>query len=113
MDGHARLFRRALDDDLRHAGLLQPVMQILAQPQILVEQRTVVLVGKPAGIPGPVDADAQADRIDLLTHYFVSSRSRTIKVILLNGFSMRPARPRARAWKRFITKLRPTVASAT
>jgi hypothetical protein len=34
-------------------------------------------------------------------------------VISLNGFSMREARPRARAEKRFITRFLPTKASAT
>src|SRR6267142_1369604 len=42
-----------------------------------------------------------------------SARSRTTTVRLLKYFSTRPARPRPRAWKRFITKARPTVASLT
>src|SRR5713101_150434 len=42
-----------------------------------------------------------------------SARSRTMTVRLLKYFSTRPARPRPRAWKRFIAKARPTVASLT
>ena len=61
------------------------------------------LVGVPARIPGAVDAEAQTDRIDLLTHYAVSSTWRTTIVRCENGFSIRAARPRPRAMKRFMT----------
>src|SRR5262245_47571579 len=44
---------------------------------------------------------------------FSSRFSSTTIVTCANGFSMRAPRPRARAWKRFITRLRPTEASVT
>ena len=72
-----------------------------------MQQAGVVLGREPARIPGPVDADPKADRIDFLTHYAVS-RSRTMTVRFDQSFSMRDARPRARAWNRFMTICRPT-----
>ena len=39
--------------------------------ELLVQQIGVVAVGVPAGIPGPVDAEPQSDRIDLLTHHIL------------------------------------------
>src|SRR3546814_3706791 len=62
-----------------------------------MQQVRIGVVGKPAGIPGAVDSQPQADRIDFLTHYAVSSRSRTTTVRRLHGFTILPARPRARA----------------
>src|SRR3546814_5659867 len=85
-----RLLRRALDHHAADAGLAEPLEQVLAQTQILMELLAIVLAGEPARIPGPVDAQAKTDRIDLLTHQFDSSaasaRSRTMTVRLLNGF---------------------------
>src|SRR3546814_13837492 len=85
--------------------------------QILMELLAIVLAGEPARIPGPVDAQAQTDRIDLLTHQFDSSaasaRSRTMTVRLLKGFSHGAPRPRARACERRTPHARPTVAPAT
>src|SRR5690606_10939251 len=74
VDRHAALTVRTLDDDLRDRGLLQVIHQRGADLQVFLEQRAVVgLVGKPAAIPGAVDPEAEADRVDLLTHYTVSS----------------------------------------
>src|SRR4051812_7406406 len=117
VDGDAGLLRRALDDDLRDAGLSEARAQVFLQLQILMEELRVIAAGEPAAVPGPVDTDPQADRIDLLTHYFDSSaasaRSRTITVRVLHFFSIRTPRPLARAAKRFSLKLPPTKASAT
>ena len=44
------------------------VHQIVAQLQILMKQLGVVAVGVPTAVPRAVDADAKADRIDLLAH---------------------------------------------
>src|SRR5215475_2665872 len=68
VNGDARLLGRPLDDDAADAGLRQALLQIVPQTQVLVQHAGIVLVGVPARIPGAVDADAQADRIDLLTH---------------------------------------------
>src|SRR5262249_47968057 len=69
VDGHAALLVRPLDDDMRHRCLLELLHQLLADLDVLVEQRAVFrLTGEPARIPGAVDADTQPDRIDFLTH---------------------------------------------
>ena len=73
MDRDAALLVRTLDHDARHAGLLQPFAQMLADLDVFLEELAVVLLARiPPGIPGTVDAEAQADRIDLLTHQAVS-----------------------------------------
>src|SRR5579863_4144224 len=69
--------------------------------------------GEPAAVPSAVDAEPEADRIDLLTHQAASPSSRTTMVISLNGFSIRDDRPRALAEKRFMVRFLPTKASAT
>src|SRR4029450_10164107 len=69
VNGHAALLVRPLDDDMRHRCLLELLHQLLADLDVFMEQRTVFrLAGEPARIPGAVDADAQPDRIDFLTH---------------------------------------------
>ena len=103
MDRHAALLVRTLDDDLRDRRLLERLHQGLADRHVLVQQLAVfALAGEPARIPGAVDAEAQPDRIDFLTHrlspqaFGFAATSRTTIVRLEKGFSMRPARPRAR-----------------
>jgi hypothetical protein len=92
---------------LRDAGLLEFFIRILADLQVLMQQLAVFgIVCVPAAVPRAVDAETQADRIDFLTHYAASSlasTSRTTMVRCENGFSIGEARPRPRAWKRFIT----------
>src|SRR5262249_34093506 len=69
LDCHPALLVRALDHDARHRRLLELRVQLLADLGVLVEELAVlVLAGVPARIPGTVDPEAQADRIDLLTH---------------------------------------------
>src|SRR5438552_691568 len=69
MDRHPALLVRTLDHDARDRRLLQFLVQYLADLDVLVQQLAVLgLAGEPAGIPGPVDAETQPDRIDLLTH---------------------------------------------
>src|SRR6185437_7123514 len=120
VDRHAGALGRTLDHDLRHARLGQPLAQHLADVDVLVEHlRVFAALGVPARVPGPVDAETQADRIDLLTHYLsstpscCSARSRTTIVRWLNGLTIPAARPRPRVWKRFMTRPLPTDASAT
>src|ERR1700733_8119014 len=65
----ARLLVRPLDDDLRDRRLLETLGQRLADLHVLVQQLAVfALAGVPARIPGAVDAEAQPDRIDFLSH---------------------------------------------
>ena len=69
VDIDAALLVRALDHDLRDRGLLEAFHQRLADLHVLVQQLAVLgLVGVPARVPGAVDAEAQADRIDFLSH---------------------------------------------
>src|SRR5512140_365725 len=69
VNGDAALLVRTLDHDAGDRRLLELLVQDLADLDILVQQLAVfLLAGEPAGIPGPVDAETQTDRIDLLTH---------------------------------------------
>src|SRR5690606_12854284 len=140
VDGDAGLLGRPLDHDAGDAGLGQALLEVFTDLQILVQQIGILLViREPARIPGAIDAETEPDRIDFLTHYacsplccasagfdfavlpfafgagafFSSSRSRTTMVRWLNGFKILAPRPRARAWKRRITRPLPTLASAT
>src|SRR5690606_26369877 len=112
VDGHAALLVRALDHDLRHRGLLEFLLEVLTDLQILMQQLAVLAgVRVPARIPGAVDAETQTDRVDFLAHQAAStfsSTSRTTMVRCENGFSIRLARPRPRAWKRFMVIDLPT-----
>src|SRR6202167_676040 len=69
VDRHAALLVRTLDHDPGDGGLLELLVQDLADLNVLVQQLAVlVLAGEPTGIPRPVDAETQSDWIDLLTH---------------------------------------------
>src|SRR5690606_18226371 len=114
VDRHAALAVRTLDDDLGDRGRLEILHEHGADLQVFLEQRAVVAaIGEPAAVPGAVDAETEADRIDFLAHYAASSTCRTMIVRCEKGFSMRDDRPRPRAMKRFMTSELPTKASAT
>src|SRR5215467_8728855 len=82
---NAALLVRPSYHDIRYRRLLEILHQLLADLHILVQQLAVlVLAGVPARIPGAVDAEPQADWIDLLTHWFPLTKPRP--------------RPRARRW---------------
>ena len=109
VDGDAALLVRTLDDNARDAGLIELVLEHLADPEVLVKQLAVLTPARePARIPGAVDTEAKPDRIDFLTHQAASPSSRTTMVISENGFWMREERPRAREAKRFIIRFLPT-----
>ena len=114
MDRNAGFLRRTFDNHLRYTRLFQTVEDEIADREIFVKKTSEIgLVGVPAGIPGTVNANAQTDRINFLTHYSASSRSQTTMRMLENGLMILPTRPRARARQRFITKALPTDASLT
>src|SRR5690606_34782044 len=114
VDRHAALAVRTLDDDLGNRSGLQIFHEHGAVLEVFLQQRSIfALVGEPAAVPGAVDAEAEADRIDFLAHYAASSTCRTTIVRCEKGFSTRADRPRPRAWKRFMTRELPTKASAT
>src|SRR6516225_8863066 len=97
---------RPLDDDLGDRRLLEILHQLLADLHVLVQKLPVlVLAGVPARIPGAIDAEPQADWIDLLTHGPTPKApsyedagvlSRTTMVRFANGFKIRPILPRPR-----------------
>src|SRR5436190_828453 len=69
VDGDAGALGRPLDDDLGDARLAQPLAQDLPDVDVLVQHgRVFAAFGVPARVPGPVDAETEPDRIDLLTH---------------------------------------------
>src|SRR6476619_891586 len=106
---HPALLVRALDHHLGDAGLLARGEDMLAHLQIIVQHPRIFASGRiPARIPSAVDAEPKPDRAALLPHKAASSTWRTTTVIRANGFSMRLARPRALAVKRFITNPLPT-----
>ena len=95
MQGDPGAPRGALDDDAGEARLGQAPLQELAQAEVVEQQIAVFLAREPARVPGSVDAEPKADRIDLLSHYSASSAlSRTITVRCANIFSTRAERPR-------------------
>src|SRR5262245_53701526 len=116
MHSDAAFLVRALDYHLGDAGLAALLEDVVADVHVLVQQLAVLAAaGEPTAVPGAVDADAQADRIDLVTHYSASSARAasswccfTTTVSCENGFSMGLMRPRPRAWKRVITRFLPT-----
>src|SRR6267143_5688964 len=72
VDVDLELVRGALDVDARHARVRQPLLQLGAQIHSLVQQLRVVLLVEPARLPGPVVAEPEAVRMDLLTHAVTS-----------------------------------------
>ena len=72
VDRPPALLVRTLYHDLGDRGLLEFLVQDLADLDVFVQQLAVLaLAGEPARVPGPVDAETQPDRIDLLTHRFL------------------------------------------
>src|SRR5262245_37303322 len=116
MDRHPALLVRPFNDDFRHRRLPELAHQEVADFDVLVQEPPILaLAREPARVPGAVDAEPQADRIDLLTHQaFPScSSSRTTIVRFENVLKMRPERPRPRGVQRLMTNALPTCASAT
>src|SRR5262249_4342699 len=86
LNRHPALLVRALDDDLGDRRLLEILQQLAPDRHVLVQQLpALVLAGDPARVPGPVNAEPQPDRIDLLTHRSTPCR-------------MPPLRPDAPRW---------------
>src|SRR5262249_62201156 len=60
--------RRARGLDLRDAGVREALLERLLQPDVLVQQLRVVLVGVPQGLPCLVDTEPVSERVNLLAH---------------------------------------------
>jgi hypothetical protein len=72
--GDAALLVRPLDHDLGDARLALLLQDVVADVHVLVQQPAVLgAAGEPAAVPRAVDADAQPDWIDLVTHYSAPS----------------------------------------
>ena len=69
VDRHAALLVRTFNDHACDPGLLGLFLDELADFQVFQKKVPVILgIGVPAAIPGAVDLEAHADRIDFLTH---------------------------------------------
>ena len=68
VDGDLHLVAGAVDVDAGQGGLLETLLEELANLEIVAERLSVVLVGVPAGAPVLGDAEAEAGRRNLLTH---------------------------------------------
>ncbi len=94
MDGDTGVVGRTLDDDIAHRGVLQALLEETTHLEIVVQ---LVGIGAALGIPdrGMVLDDTQADacRIDFLTHLVDSYFSATLTVMWQVRFRIRSARP--------------------
>src|SRR4051812_5085829 len=68
VDVDLELVRGALDFNLRHAGMLEPGLERVAQLQVLVQQLRVVLAADPARAPRFVEPEAESGRMYFLPH---------------------------------------------
>src|SRR6266496_1268478 len=71
LDVDFELVREALDVDFRYPGVGKARLQLLAERQILVQVVLVFLDREPARVPGPVETEAEAVRVDFLSHEFL------------------------------------------
>src|SRR5262249_45222644 len=104
MHSDAALFVRAFDYHLGDAGLATLLQNMVANLHIFMQQPAVLSAASvPAAVPGAIDAYSEANWIDFMSHYAVSSAaafaatSRTITVSCEKGFKILPERPRPRA----------------
>src|SRR6185436_826004 len=67
-DADLELVGGPLDVHARDAGVGEPLLQLLLQLDVLVQEVGVVLLRVPTAAPGLVEAQAEPDGMDLLTH---------------------------------------------
>ena len=92
------------DLDVREAGVRELVLDVVADRQVLEQVVGELALVEPGRLPVVDVADAEALGVDLLSHWSASSRSSSgVSATLMWQvlFSMRVARPRARARQRF------------
>src|SRR5579862_317659 len=69
VDRDARVLRRTLDDDLAHGGVRELLLEVLADLDVLGEHpREVLGVRVPLRAPVSIHREAEAGRVDLLSH---------------------------------------------
>ena len=76
VDDDAGLVRAPLDLDARDRGRPRHAPEVLADRDVLVQPRDVVLFLEPAAVPGARDSEPQPDRMDLLSHVPLRSGAR-------------------------------------
>src|SRR6202034_2209040 len=88
---HDQFVRRALDIDAADAGRFQPVLQLLAQLDVFVQQVGVFLLREPARLPTLVVAQPKTVRMCFLTQNRLLLLLRFLRALLdsLAGFSDR------------------------
>ena len=68
-DGDAALLVRTLDHNFGNRSLLQQLHEHRTDADVFMQQRGIfALAGDPTAVPRAVDAEAQPDRINFLTH---------------------------------------------
>src|SRR6185436_10284965 len=67
-DRDLQLVGRALDLDPGDARVGEALLEVLLQEDVLVEEVRVLLLGVPAAAPGLVEAQAETDGVDFLSH---------------------------------------------
>jgi hypothetical protein len=73
VDVDLRLIRGALDLDLGNARMVEPLLQEVADLDVLVEELGVLPPGEPARVPALDDAEAKTLRMYFLSHRSQSS----------------------------------------
>jgi hypothetical protein len=77
----------ALDVDPGDAGVAEPLLEVAADLDVLVQVLPVVLVAVPARLPVGGDAQPEAVRVDLLSHYEASLESTMTVMWLVRLFT--------------------------
>ena len=87
LDVDLQFVGEALDVHLGHARVGKPPLELLAQLQVVVEERLVIPDREPARMPGPVEPQAEPVRMDFLPHATPSLRTRRPKARSSNDSS--------------------------
>jgi hypothetical protein len=101
-DGDAGVLGRTLDQDARDGRALQLGLEVLADLEVLGQHAgEVAVVGEPARLPGTGDREAEAGRVDFLSHVLSSSSVADRHEDVAGALADAAPRPLARAAKRF------------
>src|SRR3990172_7116201 len=68
VDVHDHLVAGPLDHDLRDPGVEELLLDVVPEPEVLVQPLRVVPLGEPVGLPPVEGADPEAVRMNLLSH---------------------------------------------
>src|SRR5262249_1773379 len=104
VDVDLRLVRGTLDVDLRHARVVEALLQEVPGLDVLVGELRILSLREPARVPVLGDTQTESRRMNLLSHDQASPllrRSSTTTVMWLLRLNTGVARPWARGMKRF------------